>query len=172
MSGTEAMQQAEPTNAPEAACAMKLEVIVLPVSDAERTKRFYQGLGWRLDTDRAPEPGFRIVQMTPPHSPTSITFGEGLTTAEPGSVDILLLGVDDVEAARAELLSRGAEVSELFHGPGAGFRPAGSPKRAPGRDPDGGSYVSFATFSDPDGNGWLLQEIKERLPGRTWDEEG
>ncbi|HXB15226.1 MAG TPA: VOC family protein [Solirubrobacteraceae bacterium] len=172
MSGTEAMQQTDTTEAPEPGCAMKLEVIVLPVSDVERTKRFYGDLGWRLDTDVAPEPGFRVVQMTPPHSPTSITFGEGITTAAPGSVDILLLAVDDVEAARAELLSHGAEVGELFHGRGAGYRPAGSPQRAPGRDPDGGSYVSFATFSDPDGNGWLLQEIKQRLPGRLWDEEG
>ena len=147
---------------------MALEMIVLPVADAERSKRFYTGLGWRLDADLAPVEGFRVVQVTPTCSPASILFGEGVTSAEPGSIDTLLLVVEDVEAARAELLARGAPVSELFHGPGAGFRHASGGPRDAGRDPDGRSYVSWATFEDPDGNGWVLQEIKERLPGREW----
>jgi len=150
---------------------MRLELVVLPVADPERSKRFYTGLGWRLDADLAPVEGFRVVQLTPTYSPTAILFGEGITSAEPGSIDTLLLVVDDVEAARAELLARGAGVSEVFHGPGAGFR-RGSAPRDTGRDPEGRSYQSWATFSDPDGNGWVLQEIKTRLPGREWAGEG
>lgn len=147
---------------------MALEMIVLPVADVERSKRFYTGLGWRLDVDRSPADGFRVVQVTPTCSPTSILFGEGVTRSEPGSIETILLVVEDVNAARAELLAHGAEVSEVFHGPGAGFRHVSGGPREAGRDPEGRSYLTWVTFEDPDGNGWVLQEIKERLPGREW----
>jgi catechol 2,3-dioxygenase-like lactoylglutathione lyase family enzyme len=150
---------------------MRLEVIVLPVTDVDRARDFYAGLGWRLDADISGEAGFRIVQLTPPRSQASIIFGEGITSARPGSIDRLLLVVDDLDAAREELLAHGAQVSEEFHGPGAGFHEAGSEARIAGRDPDGRSYTSFASFSDPDGNVWLLQEIRDRLPGREWEGE-
>ena len=140
---------------------MKLEVVTLPVSDVDRAKGFYQNLGWRMDADIAVGDNFRVVQLTPPHSACSVSFGIGLTTDEPGSVQRLLLAVSDIDAARANLISRGAEVSELFHLAGG---------RVPGRDPQGRSYQTYAAFSDPDGNGWLLQEITTRLPGREWDE--
>jgi catechol 2,3-dioxygenase-like lactoylglutathione lyase family enzyme len=150
---------------------MKLEVVVLPVSDVERAKRFYEKLGFRLDVDIA-EGNYRAVHLTPPQSEASILFGKGVTTAEPGCIDGLLLAVDDIDAARRELISRGAQVSEVFHDAGGslggGFI-AGTERRAPGRDPQGRSYASYATFKDPDGNGWLLQELKERLPGRAWE---
>ena len=139
---------------------LKLEVVVLPVSDVDRAKRFYEGLGWRLDADFKSGDDWRGVQMTPPGSPCSIHFGKGLTTAAPGSVQNLYLVVSDVEEARRELVDRGAHVSEVFH-----FTSIGGP-RAPGRDPEGRSYMSYASFSDPDGNSWLLQEIKTRFPGR------
>ena len=139
---------------------LKLEVVVLPVSDVDRAKRFYEGLGWRLDADFKSGDDWRGVQMTPPGSPCSIHFGKGLTTAAPGSVQNLYLVVSDVEEARRELVDRGAHVSEVFH-----FTSIGGP-RAPGRDPEGRSYMSYAAFSDPDGNSWLLQEIKTRFPGR------
>jgi catechol 2,3-dioxygenase-like lactoylglutathione lyase family enzyme len=139
---------------------LKLEVVVLPVSDVDRSKRFYEGLGWRLDADFKNGDNWRGVQMTPPGSPCSIHFGKGLTTAAPGSVKNLYLVVSDIEAARAELIGRGANVSEPFH-----FGSIGGPP-IPGRDPEGRSYVTHATFSDPDGNSWLLQEIKTRFPGR------
>jgi catechol 2,3-dioxygenase-like lactoylglutathione lyase family enzyme len=139
---------------------LKLEVVVLPVADVDRAKRFYEGLGWRLDADFKSGDNWRGVQMTPPGSPCSIHFGKGLTTAAPGSVQNLYLVVSDVEEARRELVDRGAHVSEVFH-----FTSIGGP-RAPGRDPDGRSYMSYAAFSDPDGNSWLLQEIKTRFPGR------
>jgi catechol 2,3-dioxygenase-like lactoylglutathione lyase family enzyme len=138
----------------------KLEVVTLPVSDVDRAKDFYVGLGWRLDADITRGGSFRAVQVTPPHSQCSIAFGMGLTTAEPGSAQRLLLVVDDINAARADLISRGAEVSEVFHLEGG---------RAPGPDPQGRSYQTYASFSDPDGNAWQLQEIKERLPGREWE---
>jgi len=151
----------EHTTIPSAAAVdLKLEVVVLPVSDADRAKRFYEGLGWRLDADFPGAGNFRVVQMTPPGSPCSIHFGRGLTPAAPGSVKNLYLVVTDIEAARKELISRGADVSGTFHFDGFG----GSP--VPGPDPGGRSYSSLATFSDPDGNSWLLQEIKTRLPGR------
>jgi len=137
----------------------KLEVVVIPVSDVDRARRFYESLGWRLDADFAGGE-FRVVQLTPPGSQASIQFGEGLTTAAPGSAQGLHLVVSDIEAARAELTSRGAELSPVFHF--AGIR--GS--RLPGPDPESHSYRSWASFSDPDGNGWLLQEIKTRFPGR------
>ena len=138
----------------------KLEVVVIPVSDVDRAKRFYGGLGWRLDADFAVGDRFRVVQFTPPGSPCSIHFGTGVTSAAPGSAQLYLI-VSDVEAARAELARRGVEVGEVFHRAGPG-QPAQK-----GRDPERRSYVSFASFSDPDGNGWLFQEITTRLPGRV-----
>jgi len=137
---------------------MKLEVVILPVSDVDRAKRFYEQLGWRLDADFG-GPSFRGVQMTPPGSAASIQFGTGLTALAPGALQNLYLVVSDIEAARAELAKRGAVVSEIFH-----RTPGTAP--LPGLDPERRSYASFATFKDPDGNGWLLQEIKQRLPGR------
>jgi catechol 2,3-dioxygenase-like lactoylglutathione lyase family enzyme len=149
------------TNAPTAAAVdLKLEVVVIPVSDVDRAKRFYESLGWRLDGDFAGEGQWRGVQMTPPGSPCSIHFGHGLTTAAPGSAPLLYLVVSDMDAARADLIARGVAVSDAFH-----FDRFGGPK-IPGPDPNGGSYTTQATFSDPDGNTWLLQEIKTRFPGR------
>ena len=142
---------------------MKLEVVVLPVVDVDRAKAFYEALGWRLDADFPIAADYRVVQFTPPNSAASIQFGLGMTTAAPGSAQNLLLTVADVGAARSELASHGAEVSELFHGSGPD-----PDRRVPGPDPDRGSYKSFATFADPDGNTWLLQEVTERLPGREW----
>jgi catechol 2,3-dioxygenase-like lactoylglutathione lyase family enzyme len=144
----------------------RLEVVVLPVSDVDRAKRFYQELGWRLDADFSATEDFRVVQVTPPGSQASIIFGAGLTSAAPGSVERLVLSVYDLDAARAELIGHGAEVSEVFHDEGGVFLHAGTRGRASGPDPEGRSYASWASFSDPDGNGWLLQEIKTRLPGR------
>jgi catechol 2,3-dioxygenase-like lactoylglutathione lyase family enzyme len=140
---------------------LKLEVVAIPVEDVERAKRFYDGLGWRLDADFPVGDDFRVVQFTPPGSPTSIHFGIGITTAVPGSAKGLYLVVSDIEAARADLVKRGAQVSEVFHRTGPG-QPAIN-----GRDPEGRSYRSYATFSDPDGNSWLLQEIVQRFPGRV-----
>ena len=149
---------------------MKFEVAVLPVADVGRAKAFYQGLGWRLDADFPFDNGFRVVQFTPPGSGCSIQFGAKITSAVPGSARGLYLIVSDLEAARADLAAHGAEVSEVFHAgtPGAQFQPDGTDGRVSGPDPENGSYRSFATFNDPDGNGWLLQEITERLPGRVW----
>jgi catechol 2,3-dioxygenase-like lactoylglutathione lyase family enzyme len=146
---------------------LKLEAVVIPVSDVDRAKRFYEGLGWRLDADLAFENGFRGVQFTPPGSSTSIQFGRNKTSAPPGSAQGLYLVVADIEAARDELIARGTEVSEIFHPetPGAQFQPGGTSGRASGPAPDHESYGSFATFSDPDGNGWLLQEITTRILG-------
>jgi catechol 2,3-dioxygenase-like lactoylglutathione lyase family enzyme len=144
---------------------LKIEIVVLPVSDVERARRFYQGLGWRLDADFARGDDWRVVQMTPPGSRCSVMFGKGLTTAAPGSVQGTFLVVDDVEAARAELIDRGAEVSDLFHFEG-GLHVVGTDGRAAGKHPEGRSYSSWASFSDPDGNSWLIQEVKTRLPGR------
>jgi catechol 2,3-dioxygenase-like lactoylglutathione lyase family enzyme len=147
---------------------MKLEVVMLGVSDVDRAKAFYEEkLGWRLDIDVAAD-GFRGVQVTPPHSEASIIFGKG-TSAKPGSAESLVLAVDDVDAARADLIARGVDVSEVFHYPGGPFNETLENPRVPGRDPQGRSYFSFASFEDPDGNGWLLQEIKTRLPGREWE---
>jgi catechol 2,3-dioxygenase-like lactoylglutathione lyase family enzyme len=148
---------------------MKLEVVVLPVADVERAKDFYGQLGWRLDADLRSDNGFRVVQFTPPGSGGSIQFGTNVTSAAPGSAQGLYLIVSDIEAARDELAARGAEVSEVFHAgtPGAQFQPDGTSGRVSGPAPDDASYRSFATFSDPDGNGWLLQEITTRLPGRV-----
>ena len=144
---------------------MKLEVVVVPVSDVDRAKRFYLGMGWRLDADFAAGDSWRVVQVTPPGSACSFFFGKGLTNATPGSVPGLLLGVNDVEAARAELIGYGVDVSEVFHFDG-GLHFTGTERRVEGPDPEGRSYFTWASFSDPDGNGWMLQEIKTRLPGR------
>jgi catechol 2,3-dioxygenase-like lactoylglutathione lyase family enzyme len=145
---------------------MKLEVVVVPVSDVDKAKDFYLALGWRLDADLAKSADFRVVQLTPPGSQCSIIFGAGLTSAAPGSADGLQLTVTDIEAARNELISRGAEVSEVFHDASGVFHHAGTEERVAGPAPNHQSYGSFASFSDPDGNGWLLQEITTRLPGR------
>jgi predicted enzyme related to lactoylglutathione lyase len=144
---------------------MKLEVVVIPVTDVDRAKAFYQGLDWRLDADFDDEHGFRIVQLTPPGSGCSIQFGANLTTAPPGSATNVYLVVSDIQAAREALAARGAAVSEVFHEGSLGdrFHPD---DRVPGAAPDGATYSSFASFSDPDGNTWLLQEITDRLPGR------
>jgi catechol 2,3-dioxygenase-like lactoylglutathione lyase family enzyme len=141
---------------------MKLEVVTIPVSDVDRAKSFYESLGWRLDADFELGGDVRAVQFTPTRSECSIAFGRGLTTAEPGSAQRLELAVSDIEAAREDLVGRGVEVSELFHRDGATL--------APGPDPERRSYLTYASFSDPDGNGWLLQEITTRLPGRTWED--
>ena len=146
----------------------KLEAVVIPVADVDRSKRFYESLGWRLDADFAFDNGFRVVQLTPPGSPCSVQFGTMITSAPPGSAMGLYLVVSDIQAARDELAARGAKVSEVFHAeaPGAQFQPEGASGRVSGPAPDHATYRSFATFSDPDGNGWLLQEIMTRLPGR------
>jgi catechol 2,3-dioxygenase-like lactoylglutathione lyase family enzyme len=147
---------------------MKLEVVVIPVSDVDRAKDFYGGLGWRLDADFSFENGFRVVQFTPPGSGSSVQFGTKITSAAPGSARSLYLIVADIEAARDDLIAHGVEASEAFHAetPGAQFQPEGASGRVSGPAPDHATYSSFATFSDPDGNGWLLQEITTRLPGR------
>ena len=148
---------------------LKLEVVVIPVSDVDRAKEFYARLGWRLDADFPFDNGFRVVQFTPPGSGGSVQFGTNMTSAAPGSARGLYLIVSDIEAARGQLIARGAAVSGVFHAgiPGAQFQPDGTSGRVSGRAPDHASYGSFATFSDPDGNGWLLQEITTRLPGRV-----
>ena len=159
MSSTDASSNTS-TELPELAVVdMKLEVVTLPVADVDRAKSFYQSLGWRLDADIVAGDNFRVVQFTPPHSACSIAFGKGVTTGQPGSVQRLILAVLDIDAARDALASRGIDVSEVFHLAGG---------RVPGPDPQGRSYQTYASFSDPDGNGWLLQEIKTRLPGREW----
>jgi catechol 2,3-dioxygenase-like lactoylglutathione lyase family enzyme len=148
---------------------MKLEAVVIPVADVDRAKRFYGGLGWRLDADFPFDNGFRVVQFTPPGSSCSIQFGTKVTSAAPGSAQGLYLIVSDIEAARAGIAARGLDVSAVFHAetPGAQFQPDGSSGRVSGAAPDHGSYRSFATFRDPDGNSWLLQEVTARLPGRV-----
>ncbi len=140
---------------------MKLEVVAIPVADVDRAKAFYANLGWRLDADlRFGE--VRVVQFTPTHSECSVAFGSGLIKAEPGTAERLEIVVSDLEAARADLLARGVEVSDFFHRGEAGFEA--------GLDPQRTSYASYATFDDPDGNSWLLQEVTDRLPGRTWED--
>jgi catechol 2,3-dioxygenase-like lactoylglutathione lyase family enzyme len=151
---------------------MRLEIVVVPVSDVDRAKRFYGGLGWRLDADFAAGDDFRVIQFTPPGSGCSVIFGKNVTAAAPGSARGLYLIVSDIEAARAELSARGVEVSELFHDAGDTHAGADEPYlfgriRVAGGDPEHRSYRSFASFTDPDGNGWLLQEITARLPGRV-----
>src|SRR5215204_6469051 len=151
---------------PTTAVDLKLEVVPLPVADVERAKRFYEGLGWRLDADFASGEEWRVVQLTPPGSPCSVSFGKGYTTAVPGSVQGTFLVVDDIDAARAELVGHGVDVSDVFHFDGNLLRVAGTQGRVPGPDPNRSSYFSFASFSDPDGNSWLLQEVKTRFEGR------
>jgi catechol 2,3-dioxygenase-like lactoylglutathione lyase family enzyme len=148
---------------------MKLEAVVIPVSDVDRAKAFYEGLGWRLDADFPFDNGFRVVQLTPPGSACSIQFGTKMTTAAPGSAKGLYLIVSDAGAARAELGAHGVDVSEVFHAgsPGAQFDHDDAGGRVGGPAPGHASYSTFATFSDPDGNGWLLQEVTTRLPGRV-----
>lgn len=147
---------------------LKLEAVVIPVTDVDRAKSFYAGLGWRLDADFVFDNGFRVVQLTPPGSPTSIQFGTDITTAEPGSAQGIYLVVSDVQAARDELAARGVDVSDVFHAasPGAQFRTDATTGRVDGPADGHASYGSFATFRDPDGNGYLLQEVTTRLPGR------
>ncbi len=151
---------------------MKLEIVVIPVSDVDRAKRFYGGLGWRLDADFAAGDDYRVIQFTPPGSGCSVIFGKNVTAAAPGSARGLYLIVSDIEVARKELLGRGVEVSKAFHDAGGVYAGADEPYlfgrlRVSGPDPEHRSYRSFASFSDPDGNGWLLQEITARLPGRV-----
>jgi catechol 2,3-dioxygenase-like lactoylglutathione lyase family enzyme len=151
---------------------MKLEIAVIPVSDVDRAKRFYDGLGWRLDADFAADDDFRVIQFTPPGSGCSVIFGKNVTAAAPGSAQGLYLIVSDIKAARDELLGRGVKISEVFHDASGVYAGTDDPYlfgrlRISGPDPDNRSYRSFASFSDPDGNGWLLQEITARLPGRV-----
>jgi len=145
---------------------MRLEVVVLAVSDVDRAKQFYGGLGWRLDADLAVDDGYRVVQVTPPGSGCSVIFGTGVTAGRPGSAEGLQLSVHDLDEARADLLARGVDVSEPFHDVTGIFHHAGTDGRLEGAAPEHADYGSFAAFSDPDGNGWVLQEIKVRAPGR------
>jgi catechol 2,3-dioxygenase-like lactoylglutathione lyase family enzyme len=145
----------------------KLEVVVVPVSDVDRAKEFYTGLGWRLDADFAAGPEFRVVQLTPPGSACAIIFGTGITTAAPGSTQGLQLVADDIDAARADLASRGAEVSEVFHDAGGVFHHAGTAGRVTGPAADHKSCGSWVSFADPDGNSWFVQEVTTRRPGRS-----
>lgn len=172
MANTTYEPQTETTNKSNAArIDMKLEIVVLPVSDAERAKQFYAKLGWRLDADFSSGNGFRVIQFTPPSSSCSVIFGENVTAAKPGSAQGLYLIVSDIEAARRELLRLGVDVSEIFHGEAGRYLGEDEPYlfgrvRVNGPDPEHRSYRSFASFRDPDGNGWLLQELTTRLPGR------
>jgi catechol 2,3-dioxygenase-like lactoylglutathione lyase family enzyme len=145
---------------------MKLEVVVIPVSDVDRAKSFYTGLGWRLDADVATSESFRVVQVTPPGSPAAVIFGTSVTAQEPGTAQGLHLIVNDIDAAHDELKRTGAEPSEVFHDEGGVFHHGGTDARVPGPEPKHSSYSSFLSFRDPDGNGWILQEITNRLPGR------
>jgi catechol 2,3-dioxygenase-like lactoylglutathione lyase family enzyme len=166
MSSTQTITEEATGSRTAAAVDLKLEVVVIPVADVDRAKRFYESLGWRLDADFSNDQDWRVVQMTPPGSPCSVMFGKGFTTAVPGSAQGTFLVVDDLEAARAELTGHGVDVSEAFHFEGNLIRVAGTKGRVPGLDPKGASYFSFASFSDPDGNSWLVQEVKTRFPGR------
>jgi catechol 2,3-dioxygenase-like lactoylglutathione lyase family enzyme len=147
---------------------LKLEVVVIPVSDVDRAKKFYANLGWRLDADFTFDNGFRVIQFTPPGSGCSVQFGTKITSAAPGSAQGLYLIVSDIAAARDEIVGRGVAISDVFHSgtPGAQFNPDGTSGRTSGPAPNHATYSSFATFRDPDGNGWLLQEVTTRLPGR------
>jgi catechol 2,3-dioxygenase-like lactoylglutathione lyase family enzyme len=149
---------------------LKLEVVIIPVSDVDRAKAFYEKLGWRLDGDFSTGDAWRVIQFTPPNSEASIIFGKGIISAKPGSAGDLVLAVDDINAARDELIGRGAKVSEVFHYATGPFSNTGEEPRVLGRDPEGRSYFTFASFEDPDGNRWLLQEITTRFPNREWRE--
>jgi catechol 2,3-dioxygenase-like lactoylglutathione lyase family enzyme len=146
---------------------MKLEIVIIPVSDVDRAKAFYEKLGFRLDIDYVANENFRALQFTPPQSDASIIFGKGVTSAKPGTAE-LVLAVEDVDVAREELIGRGVNASEVFHYAGGPFNNSMEKPRVAGRHPEGRSYFSFVSFEDPDGNRWQLQEIKERLPGREW----
>ena len=146
---------------------MKLEIVFIPVSDVDRAKAFYENLGFRLDIDYVADENFRALQFTPPQSHASIIFGKGITSAKPGTAE-LVLAVEDVDAARDDLIRRGVNASEVFHYAGGPFNNSVEKPRVAGRHPEGSSYFSFTSFEDPDGNRWQLQEIKERLPGREW----
>lgn len=148
---------------------MKLEVVLLGVTDVDRAKSFYQNLGWRLDADFVISEDFRVIQFTPPQSEASIIFGKGVAFAAPGASKNMVLAVSDIDAAREELLAGGVKVSEVFHFAGGPFYNAAENSRVPGRDPENRTYFTFASFEDPDGNRWLLQEITTRLPGRLWE---
>jgi catechol 2,3-dioxygenase-like lactoylglutathione lyase family enzyme len=169
MSTREVRSQRATSDARAARVDFKLEVVVIPVSDADRAKEFYGRLGWRLDADFHFDNGFRVVQVTPPGSGCSVQFGTKITPAGPGSAQGLYLVVADIEAARADLVACGVEVSDVFHAgtPGAQFQPDGMLDRVTGPAPDHATYSSYATFRDSDGNGWLLQEVTTRLPGRV-----
>src|SRR6478736_2618415 len=163
--------EAVPSTPAPSQTPFKLEIVVIPVSDIDRAKDFYSKLGWRLDADFASGDDFRVIQFTPPGSGCSVIFGKNVTAAAPGSAQGLYLIVSDIEAARAELLAHGVAASEVFHDAGGVYAGTDQPYlfgrlRVSGRDPEHRSYRSFLSFSDPDGNGWLLQETKERLPGR------
>jgi predicted enzyme related to lactoylglutathione lyase len=166
MSSVHASSEGGAGSPPVKAGEVRLEVVVVPVSDVDRAMRFYETLGWRIDADLAIDDGFRVVQLTPPGSACSIIFGTGVTSARPGSSEGLQLSVYDVDEARADLIGRGVDVSEPFHDVTGVFHHAGTEGRQSGPAPGHADYGSFAAFSDPDGNGWLLQEIKTRLPGR------
>ena len=159
MSSTDVNTDSSAESPPAATIDLKLEVVTLPVSDVDRAKRFYQSLGWRLDADFNAGEDIRGVQFTPPHSECSIHFGKGLTAAEPGSADRLMLAVEDINAARDDLISRGVDVSEVYESRPPGFESI-----------EGRSYFTYASFKDPDGNGWLLQEVTTRIPGREWED--
>jgi catechol 2,3-dioxygenase-like lactoylglutathione lyase family enzyme len=165
MSSTQTVPKQAIESPTAATLDLKLEVVVIPVSDVERAKSFYGGLGWRVDADFAAGDSWRLVQMTPPGSPCSVMFGKGFTTAIPGSLQGTFLVVENIDAAREHLRERGVDVTEVFH-----FQDkklvTGTQGRLAGRDPENGSYFSFASFTDPDGNGWLLQEVTTRFPGR------
>jgi catechol 2,3-dioxygenase-like lactoylglutathione lyase family enzyme len=169
MSSAEGRSEPASDTTPDETIDQRLEVVIIPVSDVERAKEFYGRLGWRLDADRSAGEELRLIQFTPPGSGCSIQFGTNLTPDAPGSTRGSYLVVSDIEAARDALLARGVEVSEIFHegAPGGRFHPLGADDRVSGAAPDHRSYGSFASFSDPDGNGWLLQEITTRLPGRV-----
>lgn len=147
---------------------MKLEVVIVPVSDVDRAKAFYEKAGFRADGDFAVDEKLRVLQFTPPRSEASIIFGKGVTSAKPGSTQGLVLAVDNIDAARADLVGRGVDVSEVFHYAGFPFNNSVDNNRVSGRDPEGRTYFNFASFEDPDGNGWLLQEVTTRLSGREW----
>ena len=159
MSSTEAGSAPATETSELSTIDMALEVVTVPVSDVDRAKRFYQSLGWRLDIDLAPNENVRSIQMTPPHSQCSIHFGKGITAAQPGSLDRVILAVKDIDAAREDLVNRGVDVSEVVEQKPPGFESV-----------EGRSYFMFASFKDPDGNGWLLQEVTTRLPGREWED--
>jgi catechol 2,3-dioxygenase-like lactoylglutathione lyase family enzyme len=167
MSNAQTTNQADTAAGTARTVDMKLEIVVIPVSDVDRAKEFYARLGWRLDVDIAKDEQFRVVHFTPPGSQCSVLFGKGVTTEEPGSVQGLHLIVSDINRAHAELVEQGIDVSEVFHDAGGLFHHAGEEGRVSGSQPERRSYGSFASFSDPDGNGWVFQEVTTRLPGRV-----